>query len=203
MKIKHFKSENHTSRFVPGQGPSPCLIMFVGEAPGKEENKTGKPFVGESGIYLNHMLERFAKLSRKDIYVTNAFKYNPPKNRTPRDREILEEREKLYKEIEEVNPEIIVTLGKTALRSVFSLNMKKSIRHYREQELKYFERIIVPTYHPSAILRSSRFLKPFREDLKKIGRLVKERIHGEHRTNTRRSKVLQTKSRKRTHTLRK
>lgn len=162
--------------YVPGEGKVPCKIMFVGEAPGSDEDKMKRPFVGVSGRFLMHYIKNILNLSRKDIYATNSYKFRPPDNRAPTDSEIIEGREELYQEIKKVNPVVIVALGKTALKSVFSLMVPKTIFFYRNQELFHKPGMrIIATYHPSSVMQTPSLIRPFKEDLLKAKTLMKGR----------------------------
>ncbi len=161
---------------VPGEGPENAKIMFVGEAPGAEEDKQGVPFVGPAGKFLNQLLEK-SGIKRNDIFLTGAVKCHPKKNRFPNQKELDTCRELwLKKQIEVVNPQLIVILGAAAL---FSLLGKKEVGKWRG---KIVEKVIGKdmrryfiTYHPSAGRRFPKIKRKMEEDfevVKKLGKRI-------------------------------
>lgn len=140
-------------RFVEGEGPLNADIMLIGQNPGKEENKTGRPFVGRSGRYLNQTLQDF-ELSRNSIYLTSIVKCKTPKNRKPTRKEIQASIPYLVKQIKSVKPEIIVLLGKVAWNTP------------RLDGIKYLE-----TYHPAAAMRFPDIRKKFLNDFKLLSKM--------------------------------
>jgi len=161
------------SRFhaVPGEGPANARIFFLGEAPGKGEDLQGKPFVGRSGKFLNYLLEK-SGFVRNEIYITSSVKCRPPKNRNPRPNELkICKQNWLNKQIEIINPKIIVLLGKVALKQVLGASSKLDKFHgrlIRHNGLSCF-----PTYHPAAAMRFSKLKKNILKDLIKLKRLAK------------------------------
>lgn len=103
---------------VNGEGPIPCETLILGEAPGADEERQGRPFVGASGKLLDRALEA-AGVSRSDVYITNAYKLRPPNNRTPTQDELGEHRPYLLREFREVNPQQTLLLGSVALHTIF------------------------------------------------------------------------------------
>lgn len=141
--------KNGTSpNFVPGNGPCPAKIMIIGEAPGSEEDRTRKPFQGPSGQILDRLLG-FANIKREDVFVTNVFKYRPPRNRDPFSSEIVASLPCLSAEIKCVNPAVIILAGKVACRSVFPAGR---VGKLRGRVIPKGERFIVCTYHPGVLL---------------------------------------------------
>src|SRR5579864_2988350 len=104
-------------RPVPGEGNSDAEIMFIGEAPGKKENETGRPFVGAAGKFLAEMLESIG-LTRDDVFIANTLKYQPPENRDPLPEEIEFQKPFLMKQIAIIQPKLICFLGRHALAAV-------------------------------------------------------------------------------------
>ncbi|MBD3405839.1 MAG: uracil-DNA glycosylase [Candidatus Lokiarchaeota archaeon] len=138
---------------VPGEGPDNARLMFVGEAPGATEDRTGLPFVGRSGKLLVSLLENIG-LSREDVYITSILKSRPPKNRSPKKSEIEACFPFLERQINLIKPEIIVLLGGVAISSIIG-PWKLSEAHgkfYEGKGQKYFM-----TYHPAAALRFPKF----------------------------------------------
>ena len=154
---------------VPGSGSINRKIILIGEAPGKNEDETGSPFVGSAGKILDQALID-ARIERKEIYITNVVKCRPPNNRVPTDEEIrICTSEYLKKEIDIISPKIICILGATALKSLLGL---KSMTPYRGQTvnrppLKYFI-----TYHPAATIYNNKLKQIFFEDIQKLAKIV-------------------------------
>jgi len=140
---------------VFGSGDLNAKIMFIGEAPGYYENKTGIPFVGVAGKKLNEFLE-MCNFKRNKIYITNIVKCRPPANRAPWDIEIDNCFEYLIEELHKVDPTIIVLLGSTALNAFFksTRTTKLSILAYAGKLIQIGNKFIIPCYHPSYLLRA-------------------------------------------------
>jgi len=154
---------------VPGSGSINRKIILIGEAPGKNEDETGSPFVGSAGKILDQALID-ARIERKEIYITNVVKCRPPNNRVPTDEEIrICTNQYLKKEIDIISPKIICILGATALKSLLGL---KSMTPYRGKivkrpPLKYFI-----TYHPAATIYNNKLKQIFFEDIQKLAKIV-------------------------------
>lgn len=155
-----------------GVGPVPAKVMVVGEAPGLREDQVAKPFQGKSGKLLDSILKEL-KVSREDIYITNAVKCHPPGNRTPEKSEIKACIDYLNKEIERVQPRLIIALGNIAL---YAVTGHSGIGKYRGKECtsKFGGITTVPTYHPAAVLRSPKYMSQLKADLYKAFRMVDE-----------------------------
>ncbi|RKX57405.1 MAG: uracil-DNA glycosylase [Thermotoga sp.] len=168
----------HMSRTnaVVGEGSLDSLIVFVGEGPGEEEDKTGRPFVGRAGQLLTKLLEEVG-LKREEVYICNVVKCRPPNNRTPKKEEQMMCAHFLYAQIEIINPKVIVALGGTALS--FFLEKNVSISSYRGREIPWIGRkILFPTFHPSYLLRAGTrkdLYKVMIEDLKKVKEIAKRK----------------------------
>ena len=147
---------------VLGQGNPKAKIMLVGEAPGAQEIKKGKPFVGPAGKWLDKILKK-NRISRKKIYITNLIKTKLPNNRNPTQREIRKWMPVLKKEIKKVKPKIIVLLG----NSVTSALLRKKINGIRGKKIKKSGKTYLPTYHPSAA-RFTKIRKTIEKDLRKL-----------------------------------
>lgn len=161
-----------SSGYVFGEGNPYSPILFVGEAPGEEEDQQKRPFVGRAGRYLNQKLEE-VDLRREDVYITNVVKSRPPGNRKPTLKEMQSCLNYLKKEIEIINPKLIVCLGSTALEGILGKSLP--ITKYRGQIFDYpYNRSIkvLLTYHPAYILRNPSSEKEFVEDLKKAKKLI-------------------------------
>lgn len=132
---------------VPGEGPSDARIFLIGEAPGRQEDMQGRPFVGRAGAILEKALAK-AGLSRSTVFITNAVKCRPPKNRPPRSDELATCRPYLVAQIEDLRPRVIVTLGGTALRDL--LGQRPTIAQARRRPLHYGGIPVIATYHPAS-----------------------------------------------------
>ncbi len=141
------------NRVVFGKGDKKSKIFIIGEAPGKDEDINGEPFIGRAGKLLTEILLSI-KLKRSDVYITNTIKCRPPQNRNPRNDEIKSCSHFLDKEISLISPEVIILLGKTAAETV--LNTSKSMAELRGK-IHYYKDTKIPTlvfYHPAYLLRS-------------------------------------------------
>lgn len=162
---------------VFGDGNIDADIMFIGEAPGRNEDLQGKPFVGQAGKLLTEAIESIG-LNRSDVYITNVVKCRPPKNRDPTKEEIAACEPYLDKQISIINPSIIVTLGRFAMR--YMLNKYNLGSHTiskvrgRIFELHTLDKTIyfIPTYHPAAILYRQGLKFEFQSDFMKIKELL-------------------------------
>ncbi len=160
---------------VPGDGPIHDLnIMIVGEAPGRNEDLAGKPFVGSGGKLLDSILKE-AGLNRSEVYITNIVKCRPPKNRKPKTHEVETcTSNYLERQIELLKPKLICTLGATALKyftgeTNMGENHGKLVRSKKNDGLSFF-----PTYHPAAIFRNRSLKEVLQEDIRKIPFVLKK-----------------------------
>lgn len=152
------------TRLVPGHGNPNARIMFIGEAPGADEDKNGIPFVGRAGKFLDELLASI-NLKREDIYITNMVKCRPPNNRDPEDDEIKLYRAWLDWEIKLIEPEVIVPLGRFALAK-FLPGVKISQVHGKV--FKRAERIYFVMYHPAVALYNGSMRGVMSEDFKNL-----------------------------------
>jgi len=149
--------ESSRTNTVPGEGNPNARIMFIGEAPGADEDAQGRPFVGRAGQLLDKIIEACG-LKRSDVFIGNILKCRPPENRDPRAEEIISCLPYLQRQIEIIEPEIIVALGAHAARTL--LNTTKSIGQLRGQFHEYYAGISRPpiklmaTYHTAYLLRN-------------------------------------------------
>jgi uracil-DNA glycosylase len=153
------------TNFVFGTGNPNADIVFVGEAPGKEEDLQGKPFVGRSGKLLDKMFEAI-NLTRDDVFILNVLKCRPPENRDPSTSEIKQCKNHLKKQLEIINPKLIVALGRIAAKTL--LEIDKPLKDMREKLFKYEGVETIVTYHPAALLRNPNFKKGAWIDFQKI-----------------------------------
>ncbi len=158
---------------VVGDGNENANIMLIGEAPGAEEDKAGKPFVGAAGILLNRMLNAI-DLKREDIYITNIIPWRPPNNRTPTNDEILLCLPFVQKIIEIIKPKLILLLGATSAKAILNSNLsiaKLRGEWHEYQSINYKEKVnCLVTYHPAFLLRSPNYKKESWKDLQEFQR---------------------------------
>ncbi len=162
--------ELHHSRkkAVPGEGPSDAEIMFIGEGPGFHENEQGRPFVGAAGNFLGELLSSIG-LSREKVYITNVVKCRPPGNRDPQMEELQACNAYLERQIQAINPKLIVTLGRFSMAR-FLPNVKVSQVH--GQSSKVNGRLIVPMYHPAAALHQPSLRPTLEADFAKLPGMI-------------------------------
>lgn len=147
---------------VYGDGDEHAEILFVGEAPGAEEDRQGLPFVGRAGQLLNRLLEQVG-LKRSEVYICNLLKCRPPENRDPLPEELAACRPYLDKQLSVIKPEIIVCLGLFAAQAL--LNTKESMARLRGEEHKIGDVFVIPTYHTAAALRFPSYKQQIYDDL--------------------------------------
>ena len=162
------------ANIVFGEGPPGARLVFVGEAPGREEDIAGKPFVGEAGKLLTRIIENGMGLKREDVYICNVLKCRPPKNRDPEKDEIKTCIPFLKEQIRIIRPEVICVLGRVAGRVLLGGDFK--ITQERGKWRSYMDIPLMPTYHPAYIVRNplrERQLKSHVwEDVKKIMKVL-------------------------------
>ncbi|MBM3284368.1 MAG: uracil-DNA glycosylase [Candidatus Aminicenantes bacterium] len=139
------------TRAVPGEGDFDTDLMFVGEAPGADEDAQGRPFVGRAGQLLTKIIEAM-QFRREEVFITNVVKCRPPENRTPFPEEIEKCRGYLLGQIEAIQPKVIVTLGKVATE--FFVPLEASMANLRGKFYESGKILVMPTYHPSYVLRN-------------------------------------------------
>ncbi len=158
------------SRAVPGEGPENAEIMLIGEAPGFNEDKQGRPFVGAAGQFLEKLLAS-ANLSRDDVFITNTVKCRPLNNRDPLPVEMATCRKYLDRQIAAIAPKVIVTLGRHSLTSFLP---KETITKARGRPRIVNGTTLFPMYHPAAALHQQRLREVIEADIKKLPTLLKE-----------------------------
>lgn len=157
---------------VPGDGDPQSELLFIGEGPGKKEDETGHPFVGAAGKFLDEMLKAIGK-TRAEVFVTNVVKCRPPENRDPEPDEISTCTDLfLWKQIELMNPKLIVTLGRHSMGLFLPPEMKISQVHGQPKKVR--DRVILPLYHPAAALYNGGMRTTLMYDFKKIPLVVKK-----------------------------
>ncbi len=153
------------TKFVFGTGNPSASLMFIGEAPGADEDLQGEPFVGRAGQLLNKILEAI-HLRREEVFICNILKCRPPNNRTPLPEEVEQCLPYLRKQIALVHPKLIVCLGLTAAQNL--LRTKESLTSLRGRVLEFEGTPLMVTYHPAALLRNPNWKRPAWEDFQAI-----------------------------------
>ena len=159
---------------VPGDGPSHADVMIVGEAPGANEDATGKAFVGQAGQLLTKILSA-VDLRREDVFICNVMKHRPPGNRNPTPDEVAACSPYLVRQIELIKPKVILALGTFAAQTL--LATKLSIGKLRGQMHRYHGVPLIVTYHPAALLRNPGWKRPTWEDVQ-LARRILDRASG-------------------------
>lgn len=157
---------------VPGAGNEKTELMFIGEAPGKKEDLLGEPFVGAAGKFLNEMLSEI-NLERKDVFIGNVLKHRPPQNRDPKPSEIEACWPYLAKQIEIINPKLIIFLGRHALNRFFPTFVISEVHgQVFEKEFNDKKRHFLALYHPAAALYNGGMRETLKEDFRKIPEIL-------------------------------
>lgn len=171
-------AENATS-LVMGDGDIDADIVLIGEAPGKKEDEQGIPFIGAAGKFLNEILKE-AGMERSDVYITNIVKYRPPNNRDPLPSEKKEFWPYLVRQLDVINPQIVVTLGRHSME-YFLPDQKIGQAHGVPKQVMLGDRqiTVVPLYHPAAALYNGSMRSIFIEDFKKLLKIIEVIKKGE------------------------
>jgi uracil-DNA glycosylase family 4 len=166
------KCELHRTRTksVPGEGPANARVMFIGEAPGWNEDQQGRPFVGAAGKFLEELLG-IAGMKRDEVFITNVVKSRPPGNRDPLPDEIAACAPYLERQIEVIDPEVIVTLGRFSMARWFP---GERISRIHGQPKRVGRRLIVPMYHPAAALHQQTLKTTIQEDFGRLPKILAE-----------------------------
>jgi uracil-DNA glycosylase len=157
------------SQVVFGVGNPDADLMFVGEAPGADEDIKGEPFVGRAGQLLTKIIEAI-NLRREDVYIANVIKCRPPQNRNPEPDEVEQCEPFLFRQIDAIKPKVIVALGKFAAQCL--LKTTEPITRIRGREYRYRDAILIPTYHPAYLLRNPSSKREVWEDMKRVRELL-------------------------------
>jgi len=180
--LYEFRLENHYQPVI-GEGCLDAEIVFVGEAPGKNEALSGRPFCGRAGKILDELLGETC-LRREDVYITNIVKDRPPNNRQPTKEEVQIYSPFLIQQLEIIQPKIVVTLGSTSTRFAFDhLNVAGEFKAFGEVEGRQFEMILdghrlllYPLYHPAYAIYQRKNLPKLRERFRQIPALLEGEI---------------------------
>ena len=154
---------------VPGDGNPSARLVLVGEGPGANEDVQGRPFVGQAGNLLNGILEAI-EVPRESVYITNIVKCRPPQNRKPLPDEIAACIPYLHRQLEIIQPKVILALGSTAAEAM--LGVRKSLGELRNKVHTYNGLPLVVTYHPAALLRNPNWKKPTWDDVRIVRQLL-------------------------------
>lgn len=166
-----YKTANHG---VPGEGDPNSRIMFVGEAPGRVEDETGRPFVGRAGQLLTKLLESI-NIKRESVFITSVVKHRPPKNRAPKPLEVKTCKYWLNEQLSIIKPKLIVPLGRFGMEYFLPKDKISKIHGtIKETILDKKEYLLFPVYHPAAGLRSTRTRNVLFEDFKKLKNIVEK-----------------------------
>ena len=159
------------THLVFGVGNPDADLMFVGEAPGRDEDLQGEPFVGRAGKLLTKIIESIG-LRREDVYIANVIKCRPPDNRNPESEEITTCEPFLFAQIDAISPKVIVGLGSFAVRTL--LGVEVAISKVRGQVYKYRGAKFIPTFHPAYLLRSPDKKREVWEDMKRVRDILRD-----------------------------
>lgn len=155
---------------VPGKGPEDAEIMLIGEGPGFHENEQGLPFVGAAGNFLTQLLND-SGVPRETVFITNVVKCRPPGNRDPREEELDACAEYLEKQIETIDPLIIITLGRFSMARYFK---NARISNIHGNAIWRGNRLIVPMYHPAAALHQPKLRSVINQDFSQLPGLIEQ-----------------------------
>lgn len=158
---------------VPGYGNSEAEIVFIGEAPGRDEDKIGQPFVGAAGKFLNEMLEGI-KLKREDVYITNIVKYRPPGNRDPLPEEVASCAKWLEEELQTIKPKLIVFLGRHALQHFFPTEKISAVHGKILKKKTKIGDTFFALYHPAAALHNGSMREVLISDFQKLPKVIEK-----------------------------
>ena len=158
----------HRTKVVPGEGAEDADLLFIGEAPGWHEDQQGRPFVGPAGQFLDQLLASIG-LHREEVYIANVIKCRPPQNRDPLPSEIQSCRKWLDRQIEIIQPKVIITLGRYSLARYFP---NASIGKIHGKPRKSGDIIYYPMYHPAAALHQGSLRRIIETDMLRIPQLL-------------------------------
>lgn len=169
----------HRTNAVPGEGPTRASLFFIGEAPGRDEDASGRPFVGRAGRILDAAL-RSAGLPRESVFITNVVKCRPPGNRRPKSEETAACRPYLVEQMRLVEPHTTVTLGATALRGL--MGRGPELKEVHGKSLRLGVTKVIATYHPAGVLYNRRLESNLRHDVRKAAAKIARALPRERRS---------------------
>lgn len=166
--------KEQATQLVMGDGDPNADIVFIGEAPGKNEDLQGKPFVGAAGKFLNEMLSQ-AGMDRSDVYITNIVKYRPPSNRDPLPEEKAAFLPYLLKQLEIINPKVVITLGRHSME-YFLPKEKIGQIHGQPRPIIFdgHEMMLMPLFHPAAALYNGSLRQTLIDDFLKVPEVIRQ-----------------------------
>ena len=162
------KLQHSRKNTVPGEGPADADLMFIGEGPGFHENEQGRPFVGAAGRFLEELLASIG-LKREDVFIGNVVKCRPPGNRDPQNDEIEACAAFLERQIQAIDPKVIITLGRFSMQRYFP-GARISAIHGQARVVN--NRLVVPMYHPAAALHQPSLRQVVKDDFARLPELV-------------------------------
>lgn len=174
-KCELSKSRNNV---IFGEGNSNAKIFIIGEAPGRDEDIQGRPFVGKSGQLLDKILEACGFNRFEHVFISNIIKCRPPDNRVPNEQEAKMCIPYLIRQIDLIQPEILILLGSTALK--YTIGPKYKITRIHGTWLSWYNKLVMPVYHPAALLRNPSLKRGTWEDFKKIIFKYRELVNAQH-----------------------
>lgn len=165
---------DQATNLVMGDGNINAEIVFIGEAPGKNEDKQGLPFVGAAGKFLNEMLAA-ANMQRSDVYITNIVKYRPPNNRDPEPDEKKAFWPYLLKQLQIIQPKVVITLGRHSME-YFLPGMRISEIHGQPKRIQFGDSklVIIPLFHPAAALYNGSLRQTLIDDFLMVPEIIKK-----------------------------
>jgi uracil-DNA glycosylase len=163
------------TNLVIGDGNLNAEIVFIGEAPGKNEDEQGLPFVGAAGKFLNEMLAQ-AGMERSDVYITNIVKYRPPNNRDPLPEEKKAFWPYLLKQLQIIDPKVVITLGRHSMEYFLPADMKIGQIHGEAKRIQFGDHkiVIVPLYHPAAALYNGGLRQTLIDDFMNVPKIIEK-----------------------------
>jgi len=165
-----------------GEGNPTSELVLVGEAPGADEDDVGRPFIGKSGQLLDKILTACGFTRERHVFITNIIRCRPPQNRVPAKDEVEACLPFLYRQLDLIDPRIIIPMGATALKKLLQDESIK-ISRVRGQWLQWQGRLVMPVYHPAALLRNPALKRETWEDYKKVVRKYRELVDTDHHSD--------------------
>ncbi|HWT40845.1 MAG TPA: uracil-DNA glycosylase [Dongiaceae bacterium] len=171
--------KSQATQLVMGDGRADADIVFIGEAPGKNEDLQGKPFVGAAGKFLNEMLAA-AGMDRTDVYITNIVKYRPPNNRDPLPEEKAAFWPYLLKQLQIISPKVVITLGRHSME-YFLPGMSISAIHGQPKRIVFGDHkiVVMPLFHPAAALYNGSLRQTLIDDFLKVPEVIRQMETGD------------------------
>ncbi len=171
-----YKTRNNV---IFGEGNHKAEILLVGEAPGADEDRVGRPFIGKSGQLLEKILTVCGFTRKEHVFISNIVRCRPPGNRVPTNEESINCLPYLLKQIELIDPKIVITLGATSLKKLTN-NSAYKITRVRGTWINWNNRLLMPVYHPAALLRNPQLKRETWEDFKKVVFKYRELVDPDH-----------------------